>query len=83
MPVLIQNENYLKLYLDYYLYMLFCQVSNKRKEKIAFTINKVINVESPQPASVSVYEYYSTGEKRHNPSLSLCCTYWHRNTFVH
>ncbi|XP_057187788.1 complement C3-like [Triplophysa rosa] len=35
-------------------------VPNERKEKIAFTINKMINVDSPQPASVSVYEYYST-----------------------
>lgn len=51
--------------------MFFCQVSNTRKEKLVFTINKMINVDTPQPASVSIYEYYSTGEKRHNPSLSL------------
>ncbi|KAA0721788.1 Complement C3 [Triplophysa tibetana] len=35
-------------------------VPNTRKEKIVFTINKMIDVDTPQPASVSVYEYYST-----------------------
>ncbi|XP_056622866.1 complement C3-like [Triplophysa dalaica] len=35
-------------------------VSNMRKEKLVLTINKMINVDTPQPASVSIYEYYST-----------------------
>ncbi|XP_076845466.1 complement C3-like [Brachyhypopomus gauderio] len=36
------------------------QVSNKRKEKIAFKVHQMLNTNHPQPAGVTIYEYYAT-----------------------